>query len=452
MKPTTVLWILLPLSALSLLAALHVARSAEARAPSNVIWDDEEFDFVRRMVADTYVDELSEAQSRDAFHGAVDGYLKSLPDEYDDFMPPEEYKKWIESTSGHYAGVGVRIESKKEGLLLAGVLPGGPAAKAGLVPGEIVAAVDGRSLAEAEGARESNVKLLKGVVGSSVKVTVLGVPPTGAPAGTPGPSREVSIVRDVISPPSVFARRLGPNGRIGYLRVTEFVEATALDFDRELDAMVASGVKSVIVDLRGNGGGVLPTTVHMADRFITQGEIVRMTGRARNSRRVDMAKAEGTIPDAVGLVVLVDGGSASASEVFSGCIQDYRRGVLLGTRTYGKFLVQNITEIPGRAAGVKITSARYQTPTGRSYSRSAKDRDGPAQGLIPDVVVELSADDKTKLAKSWANADEAAWGAPVKYAEAPADWIDPQLQKALDLLAGNLLLQDIRGGTDKRNG
>ena len=452
MKPTTVLWILLPLAALSLVAALYVAREAEARAPSNVVWDEDEMAFVRRMVADTYVDELSEPQSRDAFYACIDGYVKSLPDEYNDFLPPDEYKKWSENTAGHYAGVGVRIEARKEGLLLAGVLPGGPAAKAGLRAGEIVTTVDGRSLAESEGSRDANVKLLKGPVGSTVKVTVLAALPADAPAGTARPSREVVVTRDVVSPPTVFTRRLGPGAKVGYLRVTEFVEATAVDFDRELDAMVAAGLKSVIVDLRGNGGGLLPTTVHMADRFISQGEIVRMTGRTKSARRVEMAKAEGTIPDGVGLYVLVDGGSASASEVFSGCIQDYRRGVLLGTRTYGKFLVQNITEIPGRAAAIKLTTARYQTPNGHSYARNPKDRDGPAQGLTPDIVVELSADDKAKFQKSWINFEEETWGATPKYPEVAADWIDPQLQKALDLIAGNLLLQDIRTGTEKKNG
>lgn len=250
----------------------------------------------------------------------------------------------------------------------------------------------------------------------------------------------------------MFPRRIGAGGAVGYLRVSEFVETTIAEFDRALDPMVADGVKTVIVDLRGNGGGVLPATVHMADRFIAKGEIVRLQGRDTTSRRVHAAQEPGTVPDTVGLVVLVDGKSASASEVFAGCIQDYRRGVLLGTRTYGKFLVQNITEIPGSGAGVKITTARYQTPNGRSYQRAARDGQAGPSGLIPDVVVELAQADADKLQHAWRNEDDAMWGAPPRHPDVPEGWIDPQLQRALDLIAGNLLLQEIRGGSPPKNG
>ena len=131
--------------------------------------------------------------------------------------------------------------------------------------------------------------------------------------------------------------------------------------------------------------------------------------------------------------------------------QDHRRGVLLGTRTYGKFLVQNISEIPGKGAALKLTTARYQTPLGRSYQRPARDLKGPPAGLVPDITVELSADDAAKLEKQQYDLEEAAWGVAPKYPDISKDWVDPQLQRALDLIDGNLLLQQIRAG-GKGNG
>ena len=456
MKPTIVAWILAPLSAVALLVAVHVARSADARPTSLVVWDEEQFAFVRRMVADTYVDELSEGQSREAFYAAVDGYVRSLPDEYNDFIPPEEYRKWVDDTAGHYAGVGVKIDVlEKEGLKIAGLYPGGPAATAGLRIGEVITHVAGKSLADVDLTKPENIRVLKGAVGSTVVVTVKTPPGKDAPPNAVPALRQVPIVRGDIRPATVFGRRLGLDRKVGYIRISEFVETTPADFDGVLDAMVADGVTSLVVDLRGNGGGVLPATVRIADRFIRSGDIVRMTGRARNTRRTETARADDTIPDNIGLVVLVDGHTASASEVFAGCIQDHRRGVVLGTRTYGKFLVQNITEVPGRDAAVKLTSARYVTPNGRSYARDPKRPEVPA-GLPPDVVVDLTADDKKKLGQAFDNQEEAVWSAPMPFPDVPADWLDPQLARALELIGQNLLLQDIRddrpGATTPKKG
>jgi len=452
MRSRILTWVPLVASVLVLVAAVWWTRSADARPPSNTVWDDEEVDFVRRAVASTYVDELTEKQSRDAFYAALDGYLHSLPDDYNDFIPPDDYRRWKEDASGRYAGIGVKIDAKQgRGLSVAGVFPGGPADKAGLHVGDLVVEVEGRSLASSDLSRDENVKMLKGAPGSKVRVVVETPAPKDAPSGTAPARRAVEIVRDVIATPSVFSRKLGPGGRTAYLRIAEFTESTSGEFDRDLDSLLAGGATSVIIDLRQDGGGVLPATVHVADRFIRSGDIVRLVGRSSSSNRVERATDAGTVPDSIALVLLVDGQSASASEVLAGCIQDHRRGVLIGTQTFGKFLVQNVIEIPDRQAAVKITSARYMTPSGRWYSRKAGGRDAPPAGLLPDVVVPLSDDDEKKFLKARDNADGALWGAHPRYPEVPADWIDPQLQRALDLIDGNLQLQEIRG-EDRGNG
>jgi C-terminal processing protease CtpA/Prc len=173
MRPTTLAWVLVPLSALALLGALHVNRSAEAEPPGGIVWDDYTFQFVRREVANSYVDPLTDKQQRDAFHAALDGYVKSLPDEYDDYIPPEEYRKWVDDTAGHYAGVGIRIDIVKgEGLRIAGLFRGGPAAFAGLRIGDVITHVDGKSLATADLERPENLRVLKGPPGSKVTVAV----------------------------------------------------------------------------------------------------------------------------------------------------------------------------------------------------------------------------------------------------------------------------------------
>lgn len=460
MKTMPSMLVLAPLAGtlLAFGAAILVTRSAEARGAAASYWDDEVVEFLRRKVAADYVDEVSDKQSHDLFYGALDGYLKSLPDEYGDFYPPDEYRRWRDDTAGHYAGVGVRVEAEPRGIRIVGLFAGGPAAKAGLRFGDVVTEVEGRSLAGADSRRDETVRILKGAPGSLVHVKVWspapstpGSTPPAPGASPPGTVRDVEMTRDVIRPATVFPRRLGKEGRVGYLRITEFTEQTAEDFDRHLDGLLAAGVKAVVVDLRGNGGGVLPSTVHVADRFVRDGLIVRMEGRAPNTTRDEAAHADDTVSDDVGLVLLVDGHTASASEVFAGCIQDHRRGVVLGSRTYGKFLVQNITEIPGKGAAMKLTTARYQTPLGRSYQRPARTPEGAPAGLLPDIAVETPTADRDRLEKQWDNVEEAAWGAPGKNPDVSPDWIDPVLQRALDLIDGNLLLEKVRGG-GKGNG
>src|SRR5262245_36187817 len=138
MKSSTVLAVLAPVSLLALVGALHVARTAEARVGARGYWDEDVVDFVRARVAASYVDELSDEQMRDAFYAAVEGYLKSLPDEYNHFIPPDEYRRWSEETAGRYAGVGVKVQTNPSGIGVAGVFPGGPASLGGIHVGDVI--------------------------------------------------------------------------------------------------------------------------------------------------------------------------------------------------------------------------------------------------------------------------------------------------------------------------
>ncbi len=476
MRAYTACLLILPMVVVSAVALLTVprrARAADTRS-EGLFWDEATLAFVRAKVAGTYVDSLSEGQQKDAFYRALEAYVELDP--YCDFIRPDEYKQWQESTSGEYGGLGIRIESTADGLKVLGVLPGGPASKAGLVPGDVIVSADGRALGAADPRNESAVRTLKGAPGAAVRLVVRpapaavpgGAPPSAAPAAT----REVVAVREVVRPPAVFARRVGPGERVGVIRVSEFTETTPQEFTEALNAFVEQKLDGLVLDLRDNVGGVLKSAVFVVDRFLSKGVIVRMEGRAPGANNVYMAEAQprgpyADVPDSLPLVVLVNGSSASASEIVSGALQDHRRAVLVGERTYGKFLVQQITEAPRGDCAVQLVTARYYTPSGRSYQRHARGgglalppgRQGAeaaaeadeAAGLLPDIVQGLTKDERKRLLEVWDNEEDLRWGSAPKHADVPVSWIDPQLQRALDVFAGELIVRKMRPAAP-RNG
>ncbi|MFV1959115.1 MAG: S41 family peptidase, partial [Planctomycetota bacterium] len=247
MKPGTAVLVILPLVAVVAAFVLVATRGAGAGSATEASgWDPEIEAFVRDQVARTYVDELDPARGADAFYKAMDGYVHDL-DEYSDFIPPEEYRKWKEDTAGEYAGLGVKIQAQKDGLLVVGVLPGGPASTSGIQPGDTLVAADGQPLAGLDLDMLEATRLLKGVPGSTVDVTV--VPgPRGVDDPLPDrPKKIVKVTRALVRPPTVFSRRVGPEGSVGVIRLTEFAEATQPDFDAALDTMLADGVKALVL-------------------------------------------------------------------------------------------------------------------------------------------------------------------------------------------------------------
>ena len=456
MRPGTALFVMLPLVAV-VAAFLFVAQRGAGAGPvtDGVYWDEQIAQFLRRRVANTYVDALDEERGRYAFHQAMDAYVHAL-DEYSDFIPPEEHRRWRESTTGRYAGLGIKITPVDEGLEIIGLLPRSPAALAGLKSGDVIVSADGTSLAGLGTERVEAQGLLKGEPGSPVAIGVLAGP--RPPEGQPwGPERVLRVNRALIRPPDVYARRVGANGEYGVIRLSEFTESTEGDFETALQGMLDAGVKAVVLDLRGNGGGVLPTAVAVADRFVDRGVIVRMEGRTPRANRVYEAKPENTVSDTLPLVVLVDGRSASASEVVAGALQDHRRALLVGERTYGKFLVQQITDVPDHEVALQLTTSRYYLPSGRSYQRShwndggrngngaPPPRDASPAGILPDVVVPLDEAQRDELLKFRKNEEAVPWGEAKPFPEIAEDWVDPQLARGIELLEGQLVLRRIRG-------
>ncbi len=450
--------VLLSTSILALLLAFLFAsrnRGLAAPGPERGFWDEGIEAFVRGKVANTYVDELSDDASKDAFYRAMDAYVKL--DYYCDFIPPSEHSRHVEETAGRYAGLGIRINGEDDGLHVIGVFPGGPAAKAGIRVGDTIVRAEGQALAGL--AIDDITGLLKGRPGTPVRVGVIRGP---RPEDGPAKGEEIAIVarREVITPPSVFTRRLGKSKEFALVRLADFTEETQNAFDVEMEKLLSDQpAQGLILDLRHNGGGVLGVAVRVAERFLRAGRlVVRMEGRGQDASRDYPAKDRLGKMLNIPLIVLVDRMSASASEVVAGALQDHRRAVLVGERTYGKFLVQSITEIPNRKAAVKLTTSRYYTPHGRSYqgpSRGERMRRGTrpeGAGLIPDVVIPMSDENAEKLLFYWDNEEGRPWGEVRRHDDVPADWIDPQLERAIKLLEGEIVLQKIKRGRGPRSG
>jgi carboxyl-terminal processing protease len=302
-------------------------------------------------------------------YGAIRGMVDTL-DPHSSFLDPEEVARLNADTEGRFGGVGVEIDVRDGWITVHGVMPGGPAERAGLRAGDrflTLGGVGARDLRVSEA-----VRIMRGEPGTSVTVRVRR---EGVEEAV-----EISMTREVIEVEAVEARVL-PD-RIAYVRIRSFQATTTTELRAALDAAVrqtegAGGVRGVLLDLRGNPGGLLDEAVLVADEFLASGTIVSTRGRGGELLGEASAHAAGTRPDWP-MVVLVDYYSASAAEIVAGALRDHRRALVVGTRTWGKGSVQNVIDLPDGSA-LKLTVARYYTPSGASIQ---------AVGIEPDVVVE----------------------------------------------------------------
>lgn len=308
------------------------------------------------------------------YKGIIDG----LGDTYAAYYNKEEFKQIQESTSGIFCGIGAYISADTKTGIVSIVKPmkNSPAEKAGVEAGDLIYAVDGK---EVTGMEISKVQaLVKGEKGTKVELTLI----------RDNRQKKVKVTRDEIQEDTVAYQMLP--GKIGYVQVTSFEQVTPEQYNQAIKALEKKGQKGMIIDLRDNGGGLLDAAVSMADRILPKGLVVY-------SKDKDGEKQEFFAEDQdefkKPLVILVNENSASASEVFSGAIQDEKAGTLVGTQTYGKGIVQSMFDL-GDGTGLKMTTAKYYTPKGRDIH---------GKGLTPDVKAELTeeistlSDGKTKV-------------------------------------------------------
>jgi carboxyl-terminal processing protease len=339
------------------------------------------FDDVLGHVSTYYVDSIGET---DLYQKATRGMLEQLKDPYSVLLTGDDYKALTEQTSGNYAGLGIQIDVRDGWITVVAPLPETPAERAGIETGDQIIEVDGKST---EGWKNDEaVKALRGDAGSKVAITI-------RRAGITDPLK-YRLTRAQIHMRSVPPGTLFDAG-VGYISLNPVSETSAEELRQEITAMKGKGMKSLIMDLRGNPGGLLDQGVKVADLFLdSRQEIVSTRGRARGSTKEFYDEAKQAWPD-LPIIVLVNDGTASAAEIIAGALQDHDRAVVVGAPTFGKGLVQTLFPL-GEGVALKLTTARWYTPSGRTIQRIAKDEEDQATQAAMAVVADtvLNAPDK----------------------------------------------------------
>ncbi len=318
---------------------------------------------VTDRVRNEYVEDLDTV---DLDRAAVDGIVARL-DPHSHFLDAAEYQAMRVSTSGQYSGVGLEVADHEGRVVVVSPIEGSPAARAGVRAGDVLLQIDGEELRR--GGLDRAVERMRGQTGSTVRLTVVR-------EGEAEPL-QFELERSEVHVRTVSAARLP--GSVGYMRITHFNDETPRDVGELLAKLQDVGpLRGLVLDLRGNPGGVLDSAVSVADDFLDDGLIVRAEGRAAGAR-FEMRASGGDLLGNAPIVVLVDRGSASGSEIVAGALRDHRRATLMGERTFGKGSVQTVIPLSGGRA-LKLTTSRYFTPSGASIHE---------RGLDPDVRLAL---------------------------------------------------------------
>ena len=314
------------------------------------------FDDVLAHVADYYVDSLDERQ---LYQMAIDGMLDQLHDPYSVFLKPEDFRQLSEATTGNYSGLGIQIDVRDGWITVVAPLPDTPAERAGVQTGDRIIQLDGRST---EGWKQDQaVKELRGPAGTAAELLIR----------RSGVDKSITykLTRATIHIRSVDPRiTMMLDDRVGYIALSPVSESSTRDVSLAIDTLLKQGMKSLIFDLRGNPGGLLDQGVAVSDLFLDPGKaIVETRGRAPGSSH-EFSDTKPQLWPRLPIVVIVNGGSASAAEIIAGALQDHDRAVLIGTPTFGKGLVQSFWRLTPET-GLKLTTARWFTPSGRTIQR-----------------------------------------------------------------------------------
>jgi carboxyl-terminal processing protease len=425
-------------SLLTLTIAFGVQRRCAAQGGGNDYESIELFTDVLSIVKKSYVEEVD---TKKLIYGAINGMLSSL-DPHSSFMSPDTYKEMKIDTKGAFGGLGIEITVKDGILTVISPIEDTPAFKAGIKAGDQILKIDDKftkdlTITEA-------VKRMRGVKGTKVTLTIMreGFEKT----------KDFVLERDIIQVKSVKSKVLDDG--YGYIRISQFQEKTDDDLEKALKSLQGEApLKGLVLDLRNDPGGLLDQAVRVCEHFVEEGKLIVYTeGREKDSKmRFTSRKGgkEGNYP----IVVLINSGSASASEIVAGCLQDHKRAVVMGTQSFGKGSVQTIIPLSDNS-GLRLTTARYFTPSGRSIQ---------AKGITPDIVaekMEISATPEKKsdgmhirekdlenhfeTEKKDQVDEKKAKPAPYKTDEAVKN--DSQILRALDLLKGWEILKTMGKG------
>ena len=353
-------WMLGPMMAVALILGVMLGKGWERTGHATETYEElKTFSEVLTQVQKNYVEET---KVKDLVQGAIRGMLSTL-DPHSAYMTPDMYKEMQVETKGEFGGVGIQIGVKENRLAVIAPIEGTPAYRAGIKSGDFITKVNDETTKDLT--LMDAVQKMRGPKGSKVNLTI-------QRDGTPDPL-QFTLVRDTIKIESVKSKVLD---NIGYVRLTQFQESTGRDLSKVLKQFKEQKLQSTILDLRNNPGGLLTAAVEVSEQFLPGGKLVVYT-KGRESKKDEwMSKGKDQMDDSP-MIVLVNEGSASASEIVAGALQDYGRAVIVGTTSFGKGSVQTILPL-GDGSGLRLTTAKYYTPKGRSIQST---------GITPDIVV-----------------------------------------------------------------
>ncbi|MDP8217684.1 MAG: S41 family peptidase, partial [Candidatus Theseobacter exili] len=355
------------------------------------------------IVDQNYVEDVD---TKTLIYGAMKGMLNSL-DPHSQFMNPEAYKEMQEDTEGKFGGIGIEITIKDNILTVITPIVGTPAFIAGIKAGDKIVKINKKSTKNMT--LMQAVKWMRGKPGSKVNLRIL--------RGQEKAFLDFTIERDIIKIESIKEKKIIKDG-IGYIRVTDFQERSGTDLFKAIKSLTKDGMKSVILDLRNNPGGLLQAAVDVSDKFIKKGNVIVSTKGRKSDQNMTFRAREEEM-ERCPLVVLINEGSASAAEIVAGAVQDWNRGLLVGVKSFGKGSVQSVLPLKDGSA-LRLTTAKYFTPNGRSIQGT---------GIEPDITVRLP--------------EQAQKEEDIKKKNGEDEEKDVQLEKAVSILQNTDLYQDL---------
>ena len=388
-----VIGLVLGLVAGGLLAWVFDAAAEQEVGGEELIEQYDRFIEIVRIVQKQYVRDVD---PKKMFKDAINGMLGGL-DPFSTYVPEDEIDEFNKMTHGKFGGIGIQIGMRRGMLTVISPLEDTPAYRAGILAGDVILAIEGKST---DGITLNDaVKVLTGKPGTKVTITVRHLT---------GETEDITITRAMIEVRTVKGFRRGEDEqwvwmleadkKIGYVRVSGFVDNTVEELRGALEAMLEDGLKALVLDLRFNPGGQLPVALKMSDLFLDEGVIVQTRGRITPHWEATATK-EGTLPY-FPMVVLVNQFSASASEIVAGALQDHSRAIILGERTFGKGSVQNVIPLEGERAALKLTTSKYYTPSGRNIQHDEEMTDEDEWGVMPDIVVPVDAKEYVRVVRA----------------------------------------------------
>ncbi len=369
------------------------------------------------IIRDNYVDEMP---VKDIIYGAIDGMIGVL-DDYSQFMEPKRADRIREDSEGEFGGLGIRITKEGEYIKVITPMPETPAYRKGILPGDLIIEIDGEA---ARGiSMEDAVNKLRGPEGTEVTISIR--------REGEGELIKYTIVRDTIVPRKVFGRMINPD--IAYVRLTDFSGNAPEMFKETLQDKLNGGAASFILDLRNNPGGLLKAAIEISEMFLSRGDLVVYTkGRAPNQSREFHSRSRPVAPE-IPMIILINRGSASGSEIVAGSLQDHGRAILLGEKTFGKASVQSIINLED-GSSLRLTTAEYFTPGGNPIH---------GEGVSPDIEVKLTTEEKRLMAEE---RYELYTLSEEERVERESEIRDPQLDRAVDIMRARAIF--MRGNKD----